>query len=143
MGSPKLMPCIVFYTHPGNIRQTCCFCGTARSHAFYCLLHTCRQYQMQYSSLHVLLARRPARRWRVCFHCSSQSASYPGDYNETFQLAAVGVIGQHATQRCPKLTYCFCAVAQIPACHCVLHALGQYETNELLLWDRPHAYSLS
>ena len=32
-----------------------------------------------FTSLHVLLARRPARRLRVCLGCYSQSASYPAD----------------------------------------------------------------
>ena len=91
-------------------------------------------------SLHVLLARRPACRLRVCLGCYSQSANYQPT---TFWQAAVGVIGQQATQRYPKLTNCFCAIAQIHAFYYVLHTLGQYQTNGLLLWDRPISCLLS
>ena len=88
--------------------------------------------QIQYSylcmcSLRVGLRVGCAYAWAAI---RSQPATQP-----TFRQAAVGAIGQHATHRCPKLTNCICAIAQIHVCHCVLHALGQHQTNELLLWD--------
>jgi hypothetical protein len=35
-----------------------------------------------------------------------------------------------------RLTSCFCGIARIYVFFYVLHTLGQYQTNELLLWDR-------
>ena len=42
-----------------------------------------------------------------------------------------------------KGTPCFCAIAQTHAFYYVLHALGQDQTNELHLWDRPHSCLLT
>ena len=87
--------------------------------------------------------------WRVglrvgCVYAWAAIRSQP-TIQPTFRQAAIGARGQHATHtiRCPNLTNCVCAIAQIHACHCVLHALGQHQANELLLWDRPNACSLS
>ena len=82
-------------------------------------------------SLHVLLACRPARRLRVCLGCYPQSASYQPT---TFRQAAVGVRNRIACNAevyqtnelllCDRPDPCFLLC---------LHALGQYQTNELLL----------
>ena len=36
-----------------------------------------------------------------------------------------------------RLTSCFCGIARLDALYCVLHDLGQHQTNVLLPWDRP------
>jgi len=39
-----------------------------------------------------------------------------------------------------RLTNCFCGIARTRAFHCVLHALGQYQTSGVLLWDHPDSF---
>ena len=157
---------MVFYTHWGNIRLTSCFCGIAHIDALYRVLHACRQYQANVlllwdraKSCFLLCFTHTLRQYHIqysylcmfslrvglrvgCAYAWAAIRIQPAVQRITFWQAAVGVLGQHATQRCPRLTNCFCAIAQIHACHCVLHALGQYQTNELLLWDRPTSCSL-
>ena len=82
-------------------------------------------------SLHVLLARRPARRLRVCLGCYSQSASYPADIPAGCRRSNRTACNAEVSQASELHR----SIAQIHACHCVLHALGQHQTNELLLWD--------
>jgi len=55
MGVPEVMLAIMFHTHWGNIRLTCCFRGVAPGHAFCCALHALWQYQ----SNELLLWDRP------------------------------------------------------------------------------------
>ena len=38
-----------------------------------------------------------------------------------------------------KLAICFCAIARIHVFYCVLHVLGQYQSSDLLLRDRPNS----
>ena len=160
MGSLGLAPSSVFEAYRGNLRLTCCFCGIAGRLVVYCVEHALPQYQTKellfwerlesifvlyasglfhgwdstdsiFISLHVLLARRPARRLRVCLGCYPQSASYQPT---TFRQAAVGVRNRIACNAevyqtnelllCDRPDPCFLLC---------LHALGQYQTNELLL----------
>jgi len=46
VGSLGLMPSAVFYTHWGNLRLTCCFCGIARTHGRYAVSHAPGQHQI-------------------------------------------------------------------------------------------------
>ena len=87
-------------------------------------------------SLHVLLACRPACRLRVCLGCYPQSASYQPT---TFRQAAVGVRNRIACNAEVYQTNELLLCDRPDPCFLLcLHALGQYQTSELLLWDRPN-----
>ena len=126
---------------------------------FRCQIRQIRYPYLCICSLRVGLRVGCAYAWAAL---RSQPATQP-----TFRQAAVGAIGQHATHRCPKLTNYICAIAQIHACHCVLHALGHirltscfygtarmhvryhdshalgpHQSIQLLLRDRPNSCSL-
>jgi hypothetical protein len=38
-----------------------------------------------------------------------------------------------------RLMSCFCGIARIHVFYYVLHALGQHQNNEMLLWNRPNS----
>ena len=78
-----------------------------------------------------------------CVYAWAATDSQPSTQPTAFWQPAVGVIGKHATQRYPKLTSCFCGIAQMHAFYDALHALGEYQSNELLLWHSPNSCSLS
>ena len=59
-----------------------------------------------------------------CPYAWAATRSQPATQPTTFWQAAIGVRGQHATQRYPKLANCFSGIAQIHASYRVLQALG-------------------
>jgi hypothetical protein len=142
VGSLGLMPPGVFYTHWGNLRLTCCFCGIARTHGRYAFSHAPGQHQIN----ELLQWDRPSSCFVLSFTCIGQHQAdelllldrpnslmlTPAIYMHWGNIRlmirfAIGVMRQHATQRYPKLTNCFCSIAQIHASDYVLHALGQYQ----------------
>ena len=139
--------------HQGNTDRCLGWLGVNLCSVFVGPVSEVGKGQIQYSylcmcSLRVGLRVGCAYAWAAI---RSQPATLP-----TFRQAAVGVIGQHATHRCPKLKNCICAIAQIHAfyhvptlwanisvcCH-VLHALGPYQSKELLLRACPNSCFLS
>ena len=147
MGSP------ISNGHQGNTDRCLGWLGVNLCSVFVGPVSEVGKGQIQYSylcmcSLRVGLRVGCAYAWAAI---RSQPATLP-----TFRQAAVGVIGQHATHRCPKLKNCICAIAQIHACHCVFfdgtarmhvryhdsHALWPHQSNELLLRDLANSWFL-
>ena len=150
---PDLCLLNVLSGHQGNTDRCLGWLGVNLCSVFVGPVSEVGKGQIQYSylcmcSLRVGLRVGCAYAWAAI---RSQPATLP-----TFRQAAVGVIGQHATHRCPKLKNCICAIAQIHACHCVFfygtarmhvryhdsHALWPHQSNELLLRDLANSWFL-
>jgi hypothetical protein len=78
----------------------------------------CRLGQLRYSYLCICSLRVGLR--VGCAYAWAAIHSQTGTQPTTFWQDPIGVIGQHATQRYPKLMNCFRAIAQINSFYCVL-----------------------
>ena len=139
----------------GNIRLTSYFCGIARIGAVYYVLQTLGQSQTV-----LLLWDGPKLCFLYCFNAFRQDQTNALPLWERLisclycVFICVGATwgSRNAFVASPRfmssivfhthwgnirLTSCFCGIARIDCLFNVLHALGQYQTNVLLPWDRP------
>jgi hypothetical protein len=110
--------------HDGNTDRCLGALGVSLCIVFY-MLRSCFRGglgQIQYAYLCMCSLRVGLR--VGCVYALAATDSQPATQSTAFWQPAVGAIGQHATQRCPKPTNCFCGIAQIHAFYDVLHALG-------------------
>jgi len=157
---------LVFYTYWSNIRlANCprynirlasCFFGIARTHVFYYVLHALGQYQAG----ELLLQDRRIAFVLLRFTCIGrildQRIASAGSRKSMFTIVFYTHLDSSRPTRCCCgiawidvstafctrwksiwLTSCFCGIARIHLCYCILYALGYYQTSKLLLWDRP------
>jgi len=149
---------MLFYTYWGNINLAICFCWVARIHVCYCVLHVLGQYQtrirfcriarihVSYRVLHVLgqyqtsdllLRDRPNSCFLLSFTrigaISNWRFALTGSPEFMFSIVFYTYWGN------VKLAIYFYGIARIHVFYCVLHVLGQGQTSDLLLWDRPNS----
>ena len=113
----------------GNIRLTSYFCGIARIGAFYYVLHTLGQSQTV-----LLLWVRPKSCFLYCFTHSGKIRLAHCPCGSVWFHALIVFYMRWGNIR---LTKCFCGIAQIHVFYWFSDAMGQYQTNGLLLWDSP------
>ena len=138
------MFCIVLCTCWGNLRLSNCFCGLAQLYVCYVVSHKLKQY--------LALWDWPDACFVLCFSCIEPSISLTNCYCGTAQnppdVSVVWCFTQTEAMsawrfafvgslRCMfriefytqwgnvRPTNCYCVIAQMNVCYCVLHALKQ------------------
>ena len=108
-----------------------CFCGSARVHVLYCVLHALRRHQAS----KLLLWECPHSCFVLCFTS--------GEAISRQRLVSVAVpslrfcIVFYTHRANISLATCLCGSAHVHILHCVLHVLKQYQASKLLLWECP------